>query len=475
MAAGTGVRGPFGSATVSEAHVASGRKKSSNKRWMLIGAAVLVVAVGTGVGIWLATSSSSATPLITTTTTVQSVASGTITQTVSSSGTVEPANQANLDFGVSGRVTAVDVATGQQVTEGQALATIDNTSLAASLTQAQANLALAQAQLATDQAESASSAQIDSDQASIASAQTQVTTAQTSLNDATLTSTISGTVAAVNLTVGQQVSASTSSGSTGSSSSTGAGTSSGGTGGSGGFSGASTSAASTSASTSSGSSAASSASTAQVVVVSTGSYIVNSTVNSSQVSQVKVGDQATIAVSGSTATIFGTVASVGLLASTSSGVSTFPVVIDVTGSPSGLYGGSSATVSIITEELQNVLVVPTSAIHYSGSATTVLLDDNGSKVTRTIGIGAASGGDTQVTSGLSAGDKIYVTQVTFHGGLRTGGGLTCSAAWAAALAAVAQDSPAVDGSPAAAAAGDSGDDRFRGRGPAATRRPRRHL
>ena len=37
--------------------------------------------------------------------------------------------------------------------------------------------------------------------------------------------------------------------------------------------------------------------------------------------------------------------------------------IDVTGSPSGLYGGSSANVSIITEELQNVVVVPTDRHH----------------------------------------------------------------------------------------------------------------
>jgi len=37
-------------------------------------------------------------------------------------------------------------------------------------------------------------------------------------------------------------------------------------------------------------------------------------------------------------------------------------------------------------------------------------------------IGAASGVDTQVTSGLSVGDKIYVTEVTFRGGTRTGAG-----------------------------------------------------
>ncbi len=379
-------------------------------------AIVAAVVVAAGVGTWLGTRSSSATPLITTTTTVQSVTTGTITETVSSSGTVEPAAQANLDFGVSGRVTAVDVAAGQTVTVGQPLASVDSTSLAAALAQAQATLALDQAQLATDQADNASAAQIASDEANVASSQTQVTSAQTSLNDATLTSTIAGTVASVNLTVGQQVTGSSSSSSSGSSA-----TSTGASGASSGASSFTGGSGASSVGSSSSSSSASSSTSAQVVVVSTGSYIVNSTVDSTQVSQVKVGDQATITVSGSTSEVFGTVASVGLLASTSSDVSTFPVVIDVTGSPSGLFGGSTATVSIITEELQDVIVVPTTAIQYSGSSTTVTLDSDGQKVSRAVGIGAASGGDTQVTSGLAVGDKIYVTEVSFHGA-RAGAG-----------------------------------------------------
>ncbi len=181
--------------------------------------------------------------------------------------------------------------------------------------------------------------------------------------------------------------------------------------------------------------------------MSTGSYIVNATVDSSQVGQLKVGDQATITVSGSTTPIYGTVGSIGLLASTTSGVASFPVVIDVTGSPTGIYGGSSATVSIITEELQDVVVVPTGAIHYSGNDTTVTLDSDGNKVSRTVQIGAASDGDTQVTSGLSVGDKIEVTTVTFHGGLGSGAGtgrVSSAAPGSAAEAdsAVAEDSAA---------------------------------
>jgi membrane fusion protein, macrolide-specific efflux system len=395
--------------------VGTTHRKWFTRRRAIVGVGA-VAFVGAGLGTWLATSSSSAAPLITTTTTVQTISTGTITKSVSSSGTIEPANQADLNFGASGQVNAVKVSVGQPVSAGQALATIDGTSLSASLVQAQATLANDQAQLSTDESGGASSAQLASDSANVASAQSQVTSAQTSLSEATLASTIAGTVASVSLTVGQQVSASnassgSSNGSNSGSQSTGA---------------SSNSSAASSGASSVASSSSSTSSSAQVVVVSTGSYVVNATVDSTSIGQVKVGDQATITVSGATSSIYGTVGSVGLLASTSSGVASFPVVIDVTGNPSGLYGGATATLSIITQQLQGVVVVPTTAIQYSGNNTTVSLDSNGKKVSRVVQIGAASGGETQVTSGLSVGDKVYVTQVTFRGGPRSGAGASGS-------------------------------------------------
>ena len=158
--------------------------------------------------------------------------------------------------------------------------------------------------------------------------------------------------------------------------------------------------------------------------MSTGSYIVNASVSSTGVSQLTVGDQATITQSGSTTPVYGTVGSIGLVATTTSGVSTFPVVIDVTGSPSGLLGGSSADVSIIVKQLQGVVVVPTGAVSYTGGTTAVTLDNAGSKVTQPVTLGIAASGETQIVSGLAAGQKIYVTTVSFRGPLgttRTGG------------------------------------------------------
>jgi membrane fusion protein, macrolide-specific efflux system len=384
------------------------------RKWMLIGAAVIIVlAAATGLTLWL-TGSSTPTGLVVTTQVVK-VTTGTIKQTVATSGTIEPASQASLNFAVSGTVDAVNVKAGQTVTTGQVLATVGTTALQADLDSAQAQLTSAEAHLSSDQSSGASTAQIDSDQAAVTSAESSLTSAQTDLSDASLTSTISGTVASVSLTVGQQV---TASGGSGSSSPSGSAGSSSPTG--------STGASSPSSAASSAASSSSASSTAQIQVIGTNSYIVTTTVDDTEIGQVAVGDQATLTPTGSTTPAYGTVASIGLIATESSNVATFPVVIDVTGTPSGLYAGSTADVSIIVKQLNNVVEVPTAAINYSSSGqTTVTQVKAGKDVTTSVTLGQAASGETQITGGVTAGDQVVERVVKFTGvpggGSRTGG------------------------------------------------------
>jgi multidrug efflux pump subunit AcrA (membrane-fusion protein) len=366
-------------------------------------------------GTWALTgkgSSSAATPLSVSSQNV-TVSTGTIKQSVSASGTLEPASQANLSFAVSGQVTAVDVSVGQSVTSGQTLATIDSTALQDSVNAANETLSADKARLSSDQSNGASTSEIDSDQASVTSAESQLATASQNLADANLTATVAGTVASIDLTVGQQVTGGGSSGGTGTGDST------------------STSGLGTTA-TAATSSSSSSSSSAQIVVVSTNSYAVSATVDDTQVGQIKVGDQVTFQPSGSTATVYGTVSSIGLIASSSSDVASFPVTIAVTGTPSGLYAGSSVTVSITTEQLNNVVEVPTSAISYSNGQATVTKVVSAQHVSQAVTTGASASGYTQITSGLKAGDVIIERVVKFNatsgGGARNlfGGGGTSS-------------------------------------------------
>jgi macrolide-specific efflux system membrane fusion protein len=357
------------------------------------------VVAGLATGLSLAfIGGSTATGLVVTSEVVK-VTTGTIKQTVSTSGTLEPASEANLNFGVSGTVTAVAVKAGQTVTAGEVLATVGTTSLQSEVDAAQAELASAEARLSSDEGSGGSTTEIDSDEASVTSAESSLSTAQTNLADASLTSSISGTVASVSLTVGQAV--------------TGTGSAGGGTG------------TGSSAFASSAASTSSTSSTGQVVVVGTDSYIVNTTVDDTEIGEVAVGDQATLTPTGATASDFGTVASIGLIATESSNVATFPVVIDVTGDPSGLYAGSTADVSIIVKQLNDVVEVPTAAISYTNGQATVTKVKNGKHVTQTVTVGQAATGETQIISGVWAGDSIIERVVKFTGrpGATGGGGL----------------------------------------------------
>ena len=371
-------------------------------RWPVVAATALLIAAAIGLPLWLTSGSSTPTGITVTTVTVP-VTTGTMQQTIASSGTIEPASQANLNFAVSGTVTGVNVKAGQTVTAGQVLATVGTTALSEEVSAAQAQLTAANDRLAADEAAGASTSQIDSDQASVTSAQSSLSTAQTNLDDASLTSTIGGTVASVSLTVGQQV---TGTGSGGNNSGNNANGSNGANNGSGGNNG----------SNGSGNTGSTGSSSGEIVVIGTDSYVVNTTVDDTQIGQITDGDQVVITpTTGSATPIYGTVGSISLIGSQSSNVTTFPVVVNVTGSPSGLYAGASADVSIIIKQLNNVTEVPSGAINYDANGrATVTEVVNGTDVVKNVTVGAAENGETQITSGISPGTKVLQKEYTFH-------------------------------------------------------------
>jgi multidrug efflux pump subunit AcrA (membrane-fusion protein) len=411
---------------------------------LVVGSILAVLIIAGGGTYWLTAASgsksgSSPYRLIAATTT-------TIKQSVTSTGTIEPAQQDELNFAVSGKVTSVRVAEGDKVNAGDVLATVDSAELDASLAQAKALLASAQARLAADQDATASDTQLAADEAAVTTADDQVSSAQQAKDDAVLTAPIKGVVATVNLAVGQQVSGAAS-GSSGSGQS-GGGSGAGGSGQSGAGSG----------SGQSGSSGGSSSS-AQFLVISTDSWVVDATVDSSGVGLIAKGDQATIVpgsggsgggaglggaglggaglgraggagsgraggagVTTGGASVFGTISSVGLIATNSSGTASYPVEIKVTGSPSGMHAGDSATVSLIYRQLSNVLAVPTLAVSQVNGASVVYQISGGKKVARTVTTGVASGGLTQIRSGLADGDQVVVEIPQTTGGSSGGGG-----------------------------------------------------
>ncbi len=488
------------------------RRAVRRHRVAAIGAAVLVAAGA--VGLMYARGSTAAPQYRTATATL-----GTVRQTLSLTGNLTPVAQENLNFQVSGTVTAIDVSAGQTVTAGQVLARVDPTSLQATLTQAQANFTAAQAKQAADQSSSSTAAQVatarttlandetaytdtvavsnqtlsadqqaisadqaavdrddrqvasaqqqynsdgcgagasspacQSDQQSLSAAQQQqgqdqrelataqtalqtdrvrtrqsndaalarvnsdrtalsnaasgagntgtavsaaasaaqdaatvsqaelaVTAAQDAVDNAVLTTPMGGEVAQVNTAVGDAVGAgSTSSSSTGSA--------------------------------------------AQFIVLTPGSFQVTSTVSDSVVSEVAVGQRAIVTAAGSTNGLPATVSSVGVIATVTSGVATFPVTVQITDTHPALRDGMSATVTVVVNQVVGVLTVPTSAVHTSGTTSTVQVLKNGVASAVPVTVGAADPSRTQITSGLSAGDTVVIATVSSTVPSTTAGG-----------------------------------------------------
>lgn len=371
------------------------RLRPRTKRQYVVVALVALLAVGAGYWMLGRGSSAQAQSSVTTVTT------GTFKQSVSGSGTIQPASQADLDFGVSGRVASVEVKAGDIVKKDEVLARLGTVSLDPALASAKAQLEAAESAAANDGGQT--STQRAANDASLASARADVAKAEDNLKSAVLRSTIAGTVASVDLSVGDQVGSSSGSGGSSSQSTGGAGAAD--------------------PMGTSGSAASSSTSTA-ITVVAPESFKVNVDVAAADIDKVKKGMQVEVTPNGASEAIFGTVAGVGLVAETSdSGAATFPVTVKITGKQKDLYVGTSADVSIIVKQVENVLTVPSLALTTSGDKTYVKKVVGSSAKRTAVTIGQTYGTSTEITSGLKSGDKVEITAPqTPRGSTGSGGG-----------------------------------------------------
>lgn len=350
------------------------------RRWvrvLVVALAVAAVATGTWWFTLRDASSAAAEEPVTRTVTASLT---TMEKTVDGTGTLTPAVQEDVSFAVSGTVTSVAVTQGQTVTAGQTLATVDTLRLDADVLAAKATLATAQARLDdaqdADDGTSTSDAQIASAQAQVEVAQAQVDDAQAALADATLVAPVGGLLTAVNLEVGDAVAGG---GDTGATSPQGGDTTS----------------------------------TAQFTIVGTDAWQVEIGVSDADVALVEVGDQAELTVDGADGTVFGTVASVGLLSTSEDGVPSYPVTIDVTGDQDGLHDGVSADVSIVYERRTDVLTVPSMAVStVDGQTVVTKVQADGTQVETPVTTGETSDSLTEITDGLAEGDSVVLAVFT---------------------------------------------------------------
>ena len=121
-------------------------------------------------------------------------------------------------------------------------------------------------------------------------------------------------------------------------------------------------------------------------------------------------NQAATPNAGATAT--GKVADVSKIADTSTGVGTYAVTVDFTADPSQFLIGATVAANITTSQRSGVVLVPLLAVTTTATGSTVTVATGGSAdgptEVRPVTLGARSGADVEVTSGLKDGDQVVV-------------------------------------------------------------------
>jgi len=379
---------------------------------------------------------------------------GTMARTVSADGTLAAADTEDLSFGSAGTVTAVDVKAGDQVKAGQVLAEIDAAELQADVSSAEATVADAEAKLSDDEDAGASDEQITADESSLTAANDQLDAANEALEGAKLVATMDGTVASVNVTVGEELA----SGGSGGTDLTGSGSGSGNSNGSLPSSGG--------GSPNPGGTDDASSSTADISLTSTGRFTVDLGFASTDIASIEVGQVATIdlssgssssgvprgggfpgggaflagggfpgsanananananvdggdddrgtetttpALTGTASGVQGLVTEVGTVADASSGVASYPVTVMFSDDSGDYNVGATVTVAITYAEVKDAIQVPSFAVttNTDGTSSVEVKTGKGTE-TRTVTTGLTSGAMVQITEGLEEGETVVV-------------------------------------------------------------------
>ncbi|MCA1842941.1 MAG: HlyD family efflux transporter periplasmic adaptor subunit [Actinobacteria bacterium] len=314
---------------------------------------------------------------------------GTVSQTVSASGTVQPATSLDLNFVNGGVLTAVNVKAGQKVAIGQVLGTIDSAKAKVGLESAQANLAAAQQKL--DQAKNPTATEqnpsptvdpvaVAQAKAAVNQAALNVSDAQKTLDATTLKAPAAGTLSAVNFTVGQTV-------------------------GGGGNS------ASSSSSSSSGNGSSANSSKSFATLLDLDHMVVKVGFPEADAGKVAAGQPVSLTIDSLPGErLSGSVESIDTVSTVVSNVVTYNAIVAFDSVPSGVKPGMTANVSVIAASRDGVVSVPSAAISTTGGASTVTVRNaDGKDETRPVVTGLKGDGTTEITSGLAASEQVVMS------------------------------------------------------------------
>ena len=299
--------------------------------------------------------------------------------TSGSGGSVSDTSGSTANSGASSLgwpVKTVSVVEGQKVKQGDVLATADSSAAQLALLSAKADLASAQARLDADQASGrASTATTLIDEAQLAKAQAARDAAESAVAHASIVAPADGLVTAVDVLAGVT------------------------------------------------------APSGYAIQMSSGAMVATASFAESDVSNLAVGQAASVSVTALDATVNGVVASIAPAADSSSAVSggvvSYAVRVTLTDPPASLRAGMSATITITTDSATSVLRVPATAIAGSSSSgyTVRVVADDGSVSSEDVGIGLVTSSYVEITRGLALNQTVVTgTSASRNGSTTTSAG-----------------------------------------------------
>ncbi|MCX6763075.1 MAG: efflux RND transporter periplasmic adaptor subunit [Candidatus Moranbacteria bacterium] len=375
------------------------------KRKKLVWAIVIVLIVG-GSYYWYNKSKSTASQVQYVTATA---AKGMLTSSISASGNVIVDQSSNIDPTITGTVAGLAVNVGDKVTKGQFLFNIVNNDLSVAVSKSTTSLAQAQSSLesakaskkqasadyndaqiknsgksyadkvALKQKKEAAEESVASAEQGLVSAQADLANQRSNAAERRVVSPIDGTVNAVNVKNGDDLSK-----------------------------------------VSSGSSRQ-----VPIIIGDLGTMKAQVQVNEVDIANVSIGQKVMMKMDAlDNFQTSGKVEKMDSLGTLTSGVVTYNVTIDFDALDPRIKPQMSISSSIITAVKQNVLTVPSSAVKSQGGATYVEVLSGTTPEQKTVTVGVSNSTDTEILSGISEGDKV-VTQ-TINSSASTTAGSTSS-------------------------------------------------
>jgi multidrug efflux pump subunit AcrA (membrane-fusion protein) len=168
------------------------------------------------------------------------------------------------------------------------------------------------------------------------------------------------------------------------------------------------------------------------IVIASDAMVATAVVTETDVASIKAEQPATVSITALRSDVTGTVSSVSLTGSASSGVVGFGVVVAIGATPTEVRPGMSVQVTVVTAQALGVLSIPSVALNGSlGSYTISVLASDGTTQSRSVGTGLVTTDLAEITSGLTAGERVVTgtasSQLTttntggFRGGFGGGG------------------------------------------------------